>query len=180
MLFPDEGIRAALRSTLVETYIDDGGPVGTAACRWSPENKANTAETGHAVVSAGGCRRVQAGAAVRASAAVTDLANFHRSKQRVQPAGRSTNCSGLPSYLANAWQSLAIPGTPTLQNSEQHTAALWPRYVRRSANPFACQATICGLSITGALSDERTGLQFRVAIVLRQSGLSWVRVPRDS
>jgi hypothetical protein len=42
-----------------------------------------------------------------------------------------------------------------------------------------CQ-TLAGLLMWGALSDERTGLPFTIAVGPRQCSHYWVRVPRDS
>jgi hypothetical protein len=44
---------------------------------------------------------------------------------------------------------------------------------------YFCQ-TVAGLLMWGALSDERTCLQFTIAAGPRQCSHSWVRVPRDS
>jgi hypothetical protein len=44
---------------------------------------------------------------------------------------------------------------------------------------YYCQ-TVEGLLIWGALSDERTGLQFTLAAGPGQRSHSWVRVPWDS
>jgi hypothetical protein len=44
---------------------------------------------------------------------------------------------------------------------------------------YYCQTVEC-LLIWGALSDERTGLPFKITAGPRQRSQSWVRVPRDS
>jgi hypothetical protein len=45
---------------------------------------------------------------------------------------------------------------------------------------FYYRQAVANLLMSGALSDERTGLSFKIAAVLRQRSLSRVRVPRDS